>query len=150
VPRVLPGYAEAVAALAPVLADLPAKLVGIDGRDGTGKTTLGRYLAWHFNVTLVESDVFLLPDRRDLQRRSDEIARIINFRLVIPRPVIVEGVGLLSLLRELKLRPSFLIYVRAVDHSTGQTMERILQDYEAEFHPMKQADLVLQLNHGDS
>jgi ABC-type multidrug transport system fused ATPase/permease subunit len=34
-----------VEALTPVLYDLPGTLVAIDGRPGSGKATLGRYLA---------------------------------------------------------------------------------------------------------
>jgi tRNA A37 threonylcarbamoyladenosine biosynthesis protein TsaE len=54
--RELPQYADIVRRLKPVLAGLPPKLIAIDGPMGSGKTTLGRHLAWRFNVTLIEAD----------------------------------------------------------------------------------------------
>ena len=59
----LPQYSDVIRALTPVLHDLPGRLIAIDGRSGVGKTTLGRYLAWRFNISLVESDLFLIPNR---------------------------------------------------------------------------------------
>ena len=55
----LPEYANVVAALTPVLADFPAKIIAIGGHPSSGKTSLGRYLAWQFNVSLIETDLFL-------------------------------------------------------------------------------------------
>jgi deoxyadenosine/deoxycytidine kinase len=46
--RELPQYADIVRRLTPVLAGLPPKLIAIDGPMSSGKTTLGRHLAWHF------------------------------------------------------------------------------------------------------
>src|SRR5687767_1059437 len=102
-PRIVPGYQAAVSALIPVLHDLPGRVVAIDGRDGVGKTTLGRYLAWHFNVSLIETDLFLVPGRGRLVYRDDEIGRLIQARLRKPRPVLVEGVGILKMLQGLKV-----------------------------------------------
>ena len=71
---VLPAYLKIVEALTPIMQGLPGMIVTIDGRDGVGKTTLGRYLAWHFNVTLIETDLFLIPaqDYPYPSRRSDK------------------------------------------------------------------------------
>jgi len=59
----LPQYKVVMTALMPILYDLPGKLIAIDGRLGVGKTTLGRYLAWRFNISLVETDLFLIPNQ---------------------------------------------------------------------------------------
>ncbi len=61
-PAVLPAYLRVVNALTPVMRGLPGVIVTVDGRDGVGKTTLGRYLAWHFNVTLIETH-YVAPSR---------------------------------------------------------------------------------------
>src|ERR1700691_3860767 len=92
---------QVLSALAPILYNLPGKLVAIDGRSGTGKTTLGRYLAWRFNVSLVESDLFLVPSQGTLVYHNEAINRVIARRIEKPRPVIVEGVAVLRLLAEL-------------------------------------------------
>jgi hypothetical protein len=57
----LESYRLAVTALAPVLDGLPAVVIAIDSLPGAGKTTLGRYLAWTFNVSLIETDTFMRP-----------------------------------------------------------------------------------------
>jgi cytidylate kinase len=145
VPNVPPAYLAAVRALTPILDDLPGKIVAIDGRDGVGKTTLGRYLAWQFNVSLIETDLFLFHGTGKLQRRTEEISRIIEFRLKKPRPVIVEGVKILQLFDSIRRRPDFLIYAQVAEHSTGETMEHLLSEYEAKFNPKQRADLVLDL-----
>ena len=140
-----PAYERAVQELSPILRDFPGKIVGIDGRDGSGKTTLGRYLAWSFDVTLIETDPFPVGGH-DLVYRTVEIDRIIAHRLSMPRPVIVEGIALLHLFGKLNRSPNFLIYVRnrnsRGDHALSQEMSR----YERDFAPEKRAALVLDLS----
>jgi adenylate kinase family enzyme len=122
-------------------------MVGIDGRDGSGKTTLGRYLAWHFNVSLLETDLFLVGNQEELKYYDNQIKRIIRVRLTKPRPVIVEGVALLRLLSELHMKPDFLIYVRHPDQSSGRTVGPILDSYESKYRPETLSDLLLTLDH---
>src|SRR4051812_8493386 len=73
----LPQYKDVIAALTPVLNDLPGKLIAIDGRSGVGKTTLGRYLAWQFNISLVESDLFLIPNQGKLVYLNEVLSHVI-------------------------------------------------------------------------
>jgi hypothetical protein len=119
---VLPGYVPVVAALEPVLYDLPPRLVGIDGRHGVGKTTLGRYLAWRFNVTLIESDLFANAGSVMRGYHLDEINRIVQLRLDKPRPVLAEGVALLRLLEQLQRRADFLIYCESDDSESDDVL----------------------------
>ena len=111
-----PEYGRVTRALEPVLVGLPPRLVAIDGPFGVGKTTLGRYLAWFFNVTLVETDLFIASGP-PLVYRNAEVAKIIEFRLGLPRPIIVEGANVLTLLGEISKEPSFLVSLRKASGS---------------------------------
>jgi len=141
-------YAPVVAALVPVLYNLPPKIIAIDGRPGSGKTTLGRFLAWWFNVTLIETDLFLFEGEGRYRYRIDEIAHIIDFRLRGQLPVIIEGVAVLRQLSQMDLAVDFLIYV---DNASAPTLRREYQlqfkEYEAELKPRQRADFTLVLDH---
>lgn len=141
-----PEYEQVVEALVPVLNNLPGKVVGIDGLDGSGKTTLGRFLAWYFNVSLIETDHFL-HDGQQFSYRLEEIDRIIGARLSKPRPVIVEGVQLLSLLSKLGRSPDFLIYVKNQCFSGSEALSYDLLAYGKLHKPEAAANLVLKLAH---
>jgi len=141
-------YMPIVAALSPLLYNLPPKIIAIDGRPGSGKTTLGRFLAWWFNVSLIETDHFLFKGEGLYRYRTDEIRRIIRFRLDGDLPVVVEGVTVLRQLATVNLATDFLIYV---DNASAPTLsreyERQLADYEAEFEPRARAGFTLVLDH---
>lgn len=141
-----PEYEEVIHALTPVLHDLPGRVIGIDGRDGSGKTTLGRFLAWYFNVSLIETDLFLF-DSQGFRYRLEEINRIINLRLSRPRPVIVEGVQLLSLLSQLGRSADFLIYVKNQEFSGSHALSDDLCAYESSHKPETFANFVLKVAH---
>jgi uridine kinase len=141
-------YAPVVDALAPVLHNLPARIIAIDGRPGCGKTTLGRFLAWWFNVSLIETDLFLF-EREGLYRyRTEEAARIIDFRIRADRPVIIEGVTVLRQLAAMNRSADFLIYVANASAPTLRSEYEVqFKDYEAEFKPHQRANFTLALDH---
>ena len=145
--KVLPAYLEVVDALTGIMRGLPGVIVTIDGRGGVGKTTLGRYLAWHFNVTLIETDLFLIPARDHLFHLDDQINRIIERRIMTPLPVIVEGVSMLQLMKRINRVPDFSIYVTHLQRPSGVIMERRLSEYETMFEPSAIADIVVELVH---
>ena len=142
-PTVLPAYPKVVEALNPVMQGLPGVIVTIDGRDGVGKTTLGRYLAWHFNVTLIETDLFLIPTQDYVIHLDDQINRIVERRIATPLPVIVEGVAMLQLMKRIHRVPDFSIYVTNPQHSSSKVLERTLSAYEAAFAPAAKANFVV-------
>lgn len=140
----LPEYEIAVKSLTPILFNLPPLLVAIDGRDNDGKTTLGRYLAWHFNVTLLESDLYLLGDN-SLRRRTEEIKRIVDARINRERPIIVEGVGVLQILEDIGRKSDFHLYIRNINtHWSGGSVKAMLADYEKKFALWERANLVVE------
>jgi uridine kinase len=147
VAEILPSYLQVVDALTPVMRGLPGIIVTIDGRFGVGKTTLGRYLAWHFNVSLIETDLFLIPARDHLIHLDDQINRIIERRITTPRPVIVEGIAMLQLMKRIHRVPDFSIYVTNPKHPSGEVMDRRLSTYEAAFSPSAIANIVINIEH---
>jgi adenylate kinase family enzyme len=146
-PAVLPGYLKVVEALTRIMRGLPGVIVTIDGRDGVGKTTFGRYLAWHFNVTLVEADLFLIPSRDYLTHLDYQVNRIIERRFTLPRPVIVEGVSILQLMKRINRVPDFAIYVTNPQHSGSRVLEQLLSAYEAAYAPSRKANIVVEIEH---
>src|SRR5437899_1718533 len=138
-----PASLRVVNARQPVMRVLPVLIVTVDGRDGVGKTTLGRYLAWQFNVTLIETDLFMIPAEDYLIHLDDQINRIIERRITTPLPVIVEGVSVLQLMKRINRTPGFKIYVTHSRPSTSAIMARKLAVYESDFSPSASADLVL-------
>jgi adenylate kinase family enzyme len=143
----LPQYNDVITALTPILYDLPGKLIAIDGRSGVGKTTLGRYLAWQFNISLVESDLFLIPNQGKLAYLNEALSHVITARLRNPRPVIVDGVAVRRLLAELSLKPDYIIYVSSSDASESRSLKNEIASYEATFNPRTSADLAIDITH---
>lgn len=146
-PTVLPAYLKVVEAMTPAMRGLPGVIATIDGRDGVGKTTLGRYLAWHFNVTLIETDLFLIPAQDYFIHLDDQINRIIERRITSPRPVIVEGISMLQLMKRIHRVPDFSIYVTNRGHAGSKLLERRLAAYEAAFAPFATANVVVEIEH---
>jgi hypothetical protein len=145
-PREPPAYALVVEPLSSLLYDLPGKLVAIDGREGCGKTTLGRYLAWRFNSSLIETDLFLIEGKGRLVHRQDEIKRIVEKRLGNSSPVFIEGVALLRLLDYIGHRQDFLIYVTNTNFSESLGLAKELAEYDASFRPRERADVIIELD----
>ncbi|HEY2862727.1 MAG TPA: hypothetical protein VGK37_03790 [Casimicrobiaceae bacterium] len=146
-PAVLPAYLKVVEALTRIMRGLPGVIVTIDGRDGVGKTTLGRYLAWHFNVTLIEADLFLIPSKDYLTHLDYQVNRIIERRFTLPRPVIVEGVSMLQLMKRINRVPDFAIYLTNPQHSGSRVLEQLLSAYEAAYAPSTKANIVVEIEH---
>lgn len=144
-PTVLPSYTTIVEALRPILRANPGAIVTIDGREGVGKTTLGRYLAWTYNVTLIETDLFLIPTRDYVVHLDDQVNRIIERRIATPLPVIAEGITMLQLMKRIHRTPAFSIYLTRRGHRSGPLLERKLSMYEAEFSPSTSASLTLEI-----
>jgi hypothetical protein len=138
-------FDAAVAKLEPLMHDLPKRLVAIDGRMGAGKSTFGRFLSWYFNVTLVETDAFLRGDGT-LSRRTDEIERIVSFRLEEKeRPVLIEGVGMRELLLQLGRSADANVYVE--NRTNPFDVSSLVLEYEAKFRPKETADINVGLEH---
>lgn len=121
-------------------------MIAIDGRAGSGKTTFGRFLAWYFNSTLLELDLFLTQG--GLVHCHDDVERIIKRRIDGNRPIFVEGVTILKVLETIQKPQDYLIYVRNPKCPRGVGFGRELDEYEKIFRPESIANYVLECEHG--
>lgn len=140
-----PEFDRVASILEPTLLGLPPKVVAIDGRSGIGKTTLGRFLAWYFNASLMELDLFLAEG--GLVHRESDIGRIIGQRLNGRRPIFVEGVKVLAVLEAVRKPHDFLIYVRNPKHPLGFGFGSELDQYERQYRPEQLADHIMECEH---
>ena len=141
-----PEFDLAAKQLAPYLVNLPSKLIAIDGRDGSGKTTLGRFLAWYFNITLVETDLFLQEDA-GLTHHTDLLECLVAKRLAKSRPVIVEGITILKTLQSIGRKPDILVYITNSKYSGSGSFAQTFSEYENTFLPQSAAHVSVLLAH---
>jgi hypothetical protein len=140
-------YAAVVEAVAPVLTGFSHKLIAIGGLPLSGKTTLGRYLAWWFNASLIETDLFRDPGKPKLLHKNDQAAAIIEYRRNLDCPVIIEGATVLRLLSQLGLRPDLYIHVNNEKIREALAFKADIESYYREFLPHEHADFTLMLDH---
>jgi hypothetical protein len=90
----------------------------------------------------VELDLFLQLGTGRYDLRTDDLRRVIQTRLDLNRPVIVEGAFVLKMLRDLGQKHEILIFVRRVPPNTNQLEGTA--DYFAKFTPEQRADYVFE------
>ncbi len=145
-----------------------APLVAIDGAYGSGKTTLARYLAASLGGAVIEVDRFTegngLPFRQQLD--YDAIRHELEVFRGQHRPIVVDGVCILHVLRQTGTSVDVLIYVKRVDETglwldedecdpelidldspmlriRGSELAREIASYHLEYNPLPRADIVL-------
>jgi hypothetical protein len=117
-------------------------LIAVDGVDGAGKSNLARYLAWQLGMSAIETDLFLDSSKVGLNYRFQELRSAISKRLSRDRPVIVEGVAVLRLLRHLSLTQEYLVWVEQEGHDGSHSLGSDIAGYEAEFTPRNHANSI--------
>jgi hypothetical protein len=106
--------------------------IAIDGVDHSGKSTLSRFLAWQLGMPVVETDLALVNGNKIPSHDISLIERLVKARHNLDRPVIVEGVFVLSLLEPFGVTPEILIRVQAKGvNRPGSWPERFKQYNEA-------------------
>lgn len=106
-------------------------LIGLDGAYGSGKSTFARSLASHLGGAVLEIDKYTLrngmPYRQQL--RYAELRRDLESLRAQGGPVIVEGICLLHVLREVGAEPDVSVYVKHLD-DTGTWLDEDTCDPE--------------------
>lgn len=132
---------KSVAQLARTLKQMPEWLLAIDGFHGAGKTALACDLATQLAVDVVHLDEYLrrnqggYVDFLQYQELADALRR---------RPLIVEGVCILAVLRRLDIAPDILIYVTSRKRRAEKTshLAREVLEYHRLFEPSRVADVI--------
>lgn len=139
-----PEYQIALEALRPVLYNLPPKVIAIDGYCEAGKTTLGRFLAWRFNISLLETDLFLVRNQGRFVYRNAHINAVIEARLKTG-PIVVEGVVSLKLLGELDRTHDYHIHVKCDKIEEEMAEDGVWLEYIERYRAEETANLTLNL-----
>ncbi|MFY7962541.1 MAG: hypothetical protein ACOVVK_20860 [Elsteraceae bacterium] len=149
-PDLLDGYSKALAEVRCLIMEKKKKdefcIIGIDGRDGSGKTTLASWLAWNLSIPVVHLDFyykFFMCEDFLIQERMIDLRNTISNRISDKRPVIVEGVLLLETLRRIGLSPDYLVYVHCEELPDGPLFFRIIQPYMDTWEPQKRANSIV-------
>ena len=122
-------------------------LFAIDGRDGSGKSTLARFLAWQMDMPTIETELLLVPNQQDLIiYQDDDLRRLIKVRLDNNRPVIVEGIFLLDVLKRIGLEPNYLVYTENQSYEGSNIWQENFAKYDEEYTPRKKAGFVFSWN----
>jgi hypothetical protein len=126
-------------------------VIGVDGRDGKGKTSLASWIAWQFGMSAIHLDLFLVPRKGRIEWRISDLKRSIEARLKLEKPALIEGVKLLDALEALSLKPNFLIFVgpaKQEEDSVGPASE--INDYLERQRPASVANFHLEWTPPDS
>lgn len=91
--------------------------IGIDGANGTGKTTLAYCLGCEFQIPIINIDQFINRNQGSYQEqiRYKELKELISFYKGCQRSIIIEGVCLLAIISKLQLQLDLLIYIKKLN-----------------------------------
>jgi hypothetical protein len=145
-PTVLPEYQQVTRALDEVLHGLPPKLIAITGPVLSGKSSLGRFLAWNFNVSLIETDLLIIsaePWQHDL----NQLKHMIDVRLGMCRPVLVEGITSLRLLQAIGKNPDFVVFLQGSRSSISGLFGE--ESVELDARSVSSPSIQIRLSHDD-
>ena len=124
--------------------------IAIDGLDGSGKSSLGRFLAWQLGMPLIETDLLLNQQSERINHDIATFSRLLAARHDRDRPAIVEGVFVVKTLAEAGVTADFLIYVEATGREGSHAWKADFEAYEAEYKSRQNATFVFTWSPGIS
>ncbi len=139
----LPHSGDLLAAIRQALgAERLPVVIGIDGRQGAGKSSLASWLAWQLEVPAVHLDLYLVHDSAPLDWRYGDLGQVLAAARAKGRPIIVEGICLCQALLEVDRDPDFLVWLEN-EGGPEHGPEEPTDEYVQEFDPAMNADFVL-------
>ena len=115
-------------------------LIGIDGADLSGKSSLASWLSWQLGMPTVQLDLYL-TSLHPIQWRTEDLARVVAKRIDTDRPIIVEGVLLLDALDQIERNADFLVFVKG-GHAESSLAKQI-EAYQLRREPLKMANFTM-------
>ncbi len=125
-------------------------VVAFDGLDAAGKSNLARYLSWQLGMPAIETDLFLDSTMGGLSYRLAELNAVLQARISRDRPLIIEGVRVLQILRDLSVTHDYLVWVEQEGHEGSFALNSDLSAYQQEFRPQSCADFAFKRPPDDS
>jgi hypothetical protein len=94
------------------------QIIGIDGDKGTGKTNLSYHIGSHFIYNVINLDDFICKDQNCFVNAMN--FGLLRHRIdVLSKPLVIEGVCLLEVLRRINMSADYLIYCREISENTN-------------------------------
>ena len=94
-------------------------IIGLDGRNGHGKSSAASWLAWQFEMTTIHLDLFIEEQKSEggaiCKWRTEDLARCIESCEAKQQPLVIEGVLLLDVLSIIQKTPDLLVVVEQFD-----------------------------------
>ena len=113
--------------------------IAIDGVDNSGKSTLGRFLAWQLGMPVIETDLLLDREATDIKHDLSTLRRLLSALHDLNRPAIVEGVLVLRTLERVSVSPEYLVYVEAKGRGGSHTWQGEFAQYAQTYLPRERA-----------
>jgi len=100
--------------LAKIIRDGNYKIVGIDGKDGAGKSTIARKVSSELKIRHINLDDYVEKHSGTYvpNIKNEELLAAINSS---NNPLIIEGVCLLAIMEKFNLKPDLSVYVKKMD-----------------------------------
>jgi hypothetical protein len=137
------NYAPLADLLRPKLSPWRKFTIAIDGVDNSGKSSLARFLAWQLGMPAIETDLMLSQSDVGPWHDGALISRLVTARHQLNRPVIVEGVFVLAILRSIDIAPDILVRVEAAGRTGSITWRGKFLAYLEEYPRAKAPDYVI-------
>ena len=88
-------------------------VIGVDGRNGKGKTSVANWIGWQFETEAIHLDLFMMPGTGRVEWQLNCLHKLFEGRRGAQGrrlPVLIEGILLLDALKSLSLKPDFMIF----------------------------------------